>query len=424
MYTEEKEFDYNDYIDDSDKSKKPFIDFKFILKVILIILLIILIIFLVFKIANSNKQKNNKSNNDYKDSELVFVDNFNLLKDATRSYFFDKKYLPKEVSNSTSCNVKNLMAENLITSLKDEKGNICNYNESGATLTKNKNDYKMDVKLVCGVKISEKTYYYDLEGKCLTCNGESYVPSIDDEIIDDDENIPDRDDDFPDDHDKVPVDNDDDEIPTPTPACDQRYSDWTSVYKESDNLDRETRVLVKGYKEIVTYGEWSSPTTTKITGNENLEVKVFDKEESSTSKKCSSESTTKPSSKSGRTISTRKETVKSTKKVCTEGYTYTKTLTKWDNDAYSCKSYGIGKVECTYKVAGSCTNKTVYNTITYYRYCDTVTNKVTKTYYQSRVIKRNTVYTDYMLESELPSDYTKVNGSEKVEYRYRQKCVK
>ena len=49
MYTEENEFDYNDYLDEEDNSssKKPFIDFKFILKIIVIILLVILIIFLV-----------------------------------------------------------------------------------------------------------------------------------------------------------------------------------------------------------------------------------------------------------------------------------------------------------------------------------------------------------------------------------------
>ena len=38
MYTEENEFDYNDYLDDENNynSNKPYIDFKFILKIIAI----------------------------------------------------------------------------------------------------------------------------------------------------------------------------------------------------------------------------------------------------------------------------------------------------------------------------------------------------------------------------------------------------
>ena len=35
MYTEEKEFNYDDYLDESEKYKKPVIDFKLILKIVL-----------------------------------------------------------------------------------------------------------------------------------------------------------------------------------------------------------------------------------------------------------------------------------------------------------------------------------------------------------------------------------------------------
>ena len=52
MYTEENEFNYDDYLEESlrdTSNKRPFFNFQLILKIILIILCIILVIFLVFK---------------------------------------------------------------------------------------------------------------------------------------------------------------------------------------------------------------------------------------------------------------------------------------------------------------------------------------------------------------------------------------
>ena len=425
MYTEENEFDYNDYLDEDTKPKKSLIDFKFLLRVFIIVILIILIIFLVFKIANRNKNKtvDKNINEVYKDGELVFIDDFSLMRDATRSYFFDQKNLPRNVGDSLSVNIRNLIASKLITSVKDEKGNVCNYDTSGAIIVKNKKDYKVVVNLNCDNNKGEETYYYDLDGKCLTCNGEKYDPN---ENIESEEVKPveDSKDVNSDPVDKVP-NNQTDKVPVePVYVCNQTYSDWTSEYKEDSDYERESRVLVKGYKEDITYGDWSEPTTNKIEGSGNLEVKIYDKTVSSSSKKCSQESTTKPSKKSGRVITSRTVTKTTTKEVCTGGGTYTKKLTKWDNNAISCKSYGIGNVVCTYKSKKTCTNKKVNTYVTYYKYCDTITKNVTKTYYQARVINRNTLYTDYMLENELPEGYQILEGSSKTEYRYRLKCVK
>ena len=62
--------------------------------------------------------------------------------------------------------------------------------------------------------------------------------------------------------------------------------------------------------------------------------------------------------------------------------------------------------------------------ITYYKYRDTISTTINKTYYQSRPIIKNILYTDYILESEMPAGYTKLANSEKIEYRYREKCSK
>ena len=424
MYTEEDEFNYDDYLDENEESnqKKPLIDWRFILKIILVILLVILIIFLVFKIKNKNVSKsNNKNNNTIQDVSYVFDNNMELITNIARDYFFNKGNLPKNEGESISITVKKMIDEKLITKVVDAKGNTCGYNTSNATLTKNKNDYKLEVTLICLDNRDTKVYYFDNDGKCLNCNGEIYPLEetvIEEPTIEEPENN-DNNIDIVDDTDKVPS-----LIPESPKACSE-FSPWSTIYVSGNNYERQTRTLVRGYKSEVVYGEWSEPSTTKIESNDNLEVKTYTESNKVTTKTAwSSESTTKPNSKSGREISSRTETVQSSKKVCTQDKEVTKILTKWDNSAYKCKTLSLGKVECTYIEKGSCSYVPTTKQVTFYKYRDTVTKNVTTTYYQSRTITNNVTYTDYMLESELPYGYAKVVGSERVEYRYREKCSK
>lgn len=435
MYTEEDEFNYDDYLDENNESnnKKSFIDWHFILKVILIIILIVLVIFLVFKIKNKNSSKpvkNNNNTNNIQEVSMVFDNNMDAVLDASKEYFFTKENLPEQIGETKSITVKKLIEGKYLTELVDSKGNVCGYNTSGASLTKYQNDYKLEVTVKCSDKQDTKVFYYDLKGNCLNCNGEDYIhddtitkeqetkEKTSDIIVDNDtENKTNNDTD-------IIIDNDADKVPTTEKIC-KDFSNWSTVYVAGNNYEVQTRTLVKGYKDEVIYGEWSEPTTEEISENDGLEVKTYTEDKTVSSKTSwSKESTTKPSSKSGREISSRTETIKTSKKVCTKDRTYTKTLKKWDNSAYKCKTISLGKVECTYKVKGSCYNVPSTKTVTYYKYRDKTTKTVTKTYYQSRTITNNVTYTDYMLESELPEGYAKVVGSERVEYRYREKCSK
>ena len=126
------------------------------------------------------------------------------------------------------------------------------------------------------------------------------------------------------------------------------------------------------------------------------------------------------------TTSTASKPYKST--TCTnKKSTYTKTVTGRDSKALKCvKDYNnFGKYICTYEETKKvCSTKTKYKTVTYYSYRDKVEKQQTVTYYQTRTVTSNPIYTDYILESEIPSGYTKVAGSELVQYRYRQKCIK
>lgn len=471
MYTEENEFNYNDYLDEdngyNNKNNKHFIDFKYLIKLVLIILLIILIIFLVFKIRNKNLKENNKDKNNetINNSALVLTNNLSLIRDASRAYFFQKNNLPNNVGEESSVNVKKLIEEELVISVKDENGDVCGYNTSGSTIKRNREDYELVVNVNCATVRDEKTFYYNLEGNCLTCNGESYTPSSSEPVVKenetkkqeenivDDYSIPRKDSEVKDssgnivnnntqkeitnesntnveDNQKTfeikeEIDNIDTETTVETKkVCNDKFSSWTTKEKNDSNLEVETRTLVKGYKTTKEYGSWSKATTNKITPSKNLQVKSYTKDVVTTSKTCSNETKTKPASKEGRTITSRVVTKNTTKRVCTGGGTYTKTLTKWDNNAISCKSSGIGKVVCTYKSPKKCTSKPVTSKVTYYKYCDTVKKTTTKTYYQSRTIDTFTKYTDYMLESKLPSGYKVLKGSEKIQYRYREKCDK
>ena len=421
MYTEENDFNYDDYLDEDDKfnSNNSFFNFNFIMKVILIIILLIIIMFLVFKIINNGKNNDSNSTKEENNKSLVISDNLAIIRDASRVYFFDNNNLPSDISGKKFVNVQELINKGLIGSVKDKNGNYCGYNTSGSTITKNQNDYQLDVKTICLTGNETKTYYYDINGKCLNCNGESYIPSENDEenddIIDDDNQKEDniKEDDKPSNDDKK------ENLKTCT-----EFSAWTTEYKSDSNLEVEQRVLYKAYKVNTIYGNWSNPTENKITGNDNLEVRVIEETSPTTTTTCSEESTVKPESKDGREITSREETKTTTKRVCTGGGTYYKTLTRWDNNAYSCQLQSIGKVVCTYKEKEECYNKTINNTVTYYKYCDTTTTNIQKTLYQSRSITYEPVYTDYILASQVPSGYTLAESTKLVQYRYREKCSK
>ena len=283
----------------------------------------------------------------------------------------------------------------------------------------------MDVRLICASATDEKKFYYSLDGICLNCNGESYTPTVDnDKEQNQNENYTNNNENSNNNNNGNNNNgNNNNGNNNSTNTCGV-YSDWTTEIKNDSNLEKETRILVKAYKNELVYGEWGESTTTRLEASDTLDVKSFEAIDKQTKRTCSNESTSKPESRDNREITSRVVTKKSTKKVCTGGKTYTKTLTKWDNSADSCKSYGIGKVVCTYKTKKTCSYKTTTKKVTYYTYCDTETVDVPITFYVARSISYNPVYTDYILESEIPEGYTKVIGSEIIQYRYREKCGK
>lgn len=180
----------------------------------------------------------------------------------------------------------------------------------------------MEIHLLCPSIENTVSYYYDLEYNCLNCNGEDYVPSDDDSNDNnDDTTTDDTDDTTTDDKDnnEDKDDNNNDKDDTTELVC-QDFGDWTTEYINDPSLDRESRVLVIGYKENISYGEWSTPSTIAITPTDTLEVKTEVRTETRTeTSDWSQESTTKPASKEGREISSRNVTSTYTTQSCTRG---------------------------------------------------------------------------------------------------------
>lgn len=412
MYTEENEFDYNDYVEENNNYQKRFFNKGLITKIVIVLLCVILLIFLFFKIKNSFQNKDN--------GLLVFNNNVSIMREAGEIHFFQNGNTPSEVGKSSVITVKDLIANNLLTDIKDKNGDTCGYTASYVSLTRGESDYTMKIYLSCPSIENTVTTYYDLEGNCLTCNGEDYtpidIPTNNDNGLDNNTNNSDN---------SNNNSNNNDQNNATTCSV---WSDWTTEYRTGAGLEQETRKVVKGYKENPLYGTWSEWSKDEAVGNSNLQVET--KTEVEEFIKYPNEwqtSSTKPDENEGREIDIVFET--KTKKTCSNVKT---DKTEWRDvlklsekgDAITCKIVSLGKYSCQYYVVEKkCTTKT-YD-ITTYKYRDAEKHQEEVTYYRFRTItKGEPLYTDYILESEMPDGYAKVIGSEITQYRYREKCGK
>ena len=145
MYTEDNEFDYNDLVvnENNFNTKRPFFNKGLILKILIIIICLVLVMFVVFKLKNSSSNTNNNSS--IANSAIVFNSNIELLKKAAEEYFFTNNNLPKEVGESLTIDVSTAVDNDFVTEIVDHEGNKCSYNISYMSLTKNKNDYMLEI---------------------------------------------------------------------------------------------------------------------------------------------------------------------------------------------------------------------------------------------------------------------------------------
>ena len=417
MYTEENEFDYDDY---GKKNNGGFINKDLIIKIVLIVICLLIIIFLVFKVKNLNNKGNNNNNNS-NSPVLVFNNNIEMLRNAGEDYFFTKRNMPKEVGDTVTVSIKELKNGNYVTDVLDYDGGKCGYNTSYVSVTKNSNDYLMKINLVCSSMEDSVEYYYDLKFNCLTCNGEDYTPSDNNTVDDNKNNNSDNNNNNNDNNNNNNNNNNN------TAVC-GNYGEWTTEFKNDPSLEYETRVLIKAYKTEKIYGEYSTPTKTKPEEQTGIEIKSYETTETTSEYTDWTTTNEKPEDKTGREIKTSTENTPYSSKSCKNvTTTYTKKITGTDKKAIKCSAVKgeYMKYVCTYKkTEKKCSTTTKYKTTTTYTYRDLVEKQQQVTYYQTRTVTDNTVYTNYILESEIPSGYIKLNGSEITQYRYRQVCSK
>lgn len=115
------------------------INWKSIIKRLFILFIIMAL--LIFIISRINKKEQNKIS--------VKEENMNTVINSSLN-FLNEKYLPKNIDDSTSYILEELLEKNLLTPLRNEEGKACDYLKSYIIVNKiNDNSYKLKVHLVC-----------------------------------------------------------------------------------------------------------------------------------------------------------------------------------------------------------------------------------------------------------------------------------
>ncbi|MDD4706152.1 MAG: InlB B-repeat-containing protein [Bacilli bacterium] len=109
----------------------------FLLKLLFLIIVLILIIKLLPIKRNENKVKSE-----------VFVNNLEIMRDTTDTYFTIDN-LPNEIGKSSKISLKDIINIGGIKSLKDVDGNPCNEDASYIKVTKENAGHKFEFHLVC-----------------------------------------------------------------------------------------------------------------------------------------------------------------------------------------------------------------------------------------------------------------------------------
>ena len=147
-----------------------------LIKAILIIALIIFLIWLVPK----------KDVITLKDS--IYSDNINKMKDAARDYY-TKDRLPKNVGESTSMTLGDMINKHLVIEFTDKDNKVCDQSTSKVTVTKiSDEEYVLKVELNCG---DQKNYILDTIGCYDVCPKGNCDVSVDTPIIPDTPIVPD-----------------------------------------------------------------------------------------------------------------------------------------------------------------------------------------------------------------------------------------
>ncbi len=135
----------------------------FIIKVILL-LIFCLVLFKLVPVTKTNSL-----------ADQIYNENLTTMKDAAKSYYTTDR-LPKEIGQSETMTLQDMINNKMITEFVDKDGNYCDSFASYVTVTKTKDDeYVLKTQLACGTEVNyilETIGCYDV---CVDCKVEEKV---------------------------------------------------------------------------------------------------------------------------------------------------------------------------------------------------------------------------------------------------------
>lgn len=140
------------YTEEYEHKGFPFRDF--LLKLILIIIFVFLLVWLLPKFISPKIVNNNTNSKNVDLSPLtsqIFADNLEKMKDAAISYYTDER-LPKEVGESDTLTLSDMIGKKLIVALIDKNNKACDVEKSYVKITKMDDEYLLKVNLKCSHK--------------------------------------------------------------------------------------------------------------------------------------------------------------------------------------------------------------------------------------------------------------------------------
>jgi hypothetical protein len=168
------------YTEEYEHKGFPFRDF--LLRLILIVIFVFLLIWLLPKFINSSKVESNNSNESNNITNTssstsktsiasalspltsqIFADNIDKMKEAAISYYTDSR-LPKNVSDSETMTLSDMIGKKIIVALVDKNGKACDLEKSYVKITKLDDEYLLKINL----KGSDKEDYILVHLGCYT----------------------------------------------------------------------------------------------------------------------------------------------------------------------------------------------------------------------------------------------------------------
>lgn len=155
MYTEE-DYEEKEYEERGFSLKKVL--FRFLIIVLIIILVIYLMVKVIMPKLDNKDQADNKTN-----SSEIMKENSNIIKASIFNYYDDK-----DLPTDEKMNINQMIDKGIITSLKEDKNNKVDYNDSYIQITKMDEDYALKINLKTA---TDEKYYVIYFGQYEYCEG-------------------------------------------------------------------------------------------------------------------------------------------------------------------------------------------------------------------------------------------------------------